>query len=100
MNRFQTIYASKETGRWGIFDHQYDLGFLGVVYVQDVAASTWSFTHNLNNTPFLIEYFKLENDGTRTDFMPDDIIIDHNTVTVVIGQSLKGSIIMIFTDPS
>lgn len=99
MNRFQTIYASKETGRWGIFDHQYDLGITGLIYVQDIASATWVFRHNLNQLPFLLEFFRFEDDGTRVDFKPADVQIDNNVITVTEETAITGTIVVIFAHP-
>lgn len=99
MNRFQTIYASKETGRWGIFDHQYDLGVTGLIYVQDVASATWVFRHNLNQLPFLLEFFRNEGDGTRVDFKPTDVQVNNNVITVTTGEAITGTIVVIFAHP-
>jgi hypothetical protein len=99
MNRFQTIYASKETGRWGIFDHQYDLGIIGLIYVQDVAASTWVFRHNQNKLPFLLEFFQFTGDGKRIDYKPDDVEVNNNVITVSNGIAITGTIVVIFANP-
>ena len=99
MNRFQTIYASKETGRWAVFDHQYDLGIIGLIYVQDIPASTWVFKHNLNKIPFLIEFFQFQDDGTRIDYKPGDILIDNNTITAVNAIPFTGTIVVVFANP-
>lgn len=102
MNRYQTIYASKETGRWAVFDQQYDLGILGLVYIQDIPASTWIFRHNLNKLPFLIEFFRFEDDGTRVDYKPADVQIDANIITVQNGsnENITGAIVVLFTNPA
>lgn len=100
MNRFQTIYASQETGRWGVFDHQYDLGINGLIFVQDIPATIWTFQHNLNKLPFFLQIYRYENDGTRTEIKPLSNLIDFNSMTVNFEIPITGTIVVVFANPT
>jgi hypothetical protein len=99
MQRFQTIYASQETGRWGIFDHQYDLGILGIIYTQDIAAASWVFSHNLNKVPFLLQFFHSNTDGTRIEIKPNSVSINNNAIVANFGTAITGEIVVVFANP-